>query len=239
MKISYTILTTPRKEPYLQRTLASLDKSGFFEQRENLPLHLVAGSPEPEHLNPYRHDDRFFVHDMTKDEAGRLIFDVAGVALRATWGHRRCLHPWRVNEGADTVLVMEDDIQVTSQFTTKLKATAVEIWKKFGARWVMTCYTPQSPAPLEAMKAGKKWIFRGHDGYYGAQALLYPTRARDEYMMYLADHVLNLPHDLALPVVLKTLGIPLLGSAPCLVQHMGSVTQGVSASYHRSESFIE
>lgn len=239
MKISYTILTTPRKEPYLQRTLASLDKAGFFQEPENLPLHLVAGSPEPEHLNPYRHDSRFLIHDMTKDEAGRLIFEVAGVALRATWGHRRCLYPWRTNEGAEMVLVMEDDIQVTSQFAAKLRKVASDIRKTFGSRWVMTCYTPQSSQPLEAMKSGKNWIFCGYDGYYGAQAVLYPIRARDEYMMHLVDHVLNLPHDLALPVVLKTHGIPLLASAPCLVQHMGNVTQGVSDSYHRSQSFLE
>jgi hypothetical protein len=239
MKISYTILTTPRKEPYLQRTIASLEKAGFFQEPENVPLHLVAGSPQPEHLNPYRHDPRFVIHDMTKEDAGRLIFDVAGVALRATWGHRRCLYPWRANEGAEAVLVMEDDIRVTSQFAAKLRNLATEIRKTFGTRWVMTGYTPQSQEPLQAMKAGKKWIFRGYDGYYGAQAILYPIRARDEYMMYLVDNVLSLPHDLALPVVLKTLGIPLLASAPCLVQHMGSVTQGVSGAYHHSESFQE
>lgn len=239
MKISYSILTTPRKEPYLQGTIASLEKSKFFLHHSCLPLNLVAGSPEPEHLNPYRHDSRFAVHDMSKEEADRHLFEHAGVALRATWGHRRCLHSWRANEGCEAVCVMEDDVYVTSDFADKVDAVIKEVRKNFGGKWVLTLYTPQSKAPLEAMNEGKKWLFRGHVGFYGAQGIVYPNRVRDEYIAYLADHTINLPHDLAMPEVMKKLGIPLLGSAPCLVQHMGNVSQGVSGPYHKSESFIE
>lgn len=239
MIISYTILTTPRKEPYLERTISSLQKSGFFNERECLPLNLVAGSPEPEHLDRYRRDKRFIVHDMTKDEADNLLFHVAGIALRATWGHRRCLHSWRTNEGAEAVCIMEDDVSVTSNFAKKVYETAIEVRKRFGIKWVLSLYTPHSRSPMEAMRAGKKWVFVGSDGYYGAQGIVYPNRVRDEYIAYLADHTINLPHDLAMPEVMKKLGIPILASAPCLVQHMGSITQGVSGPYHRSESFLE
>lgn len=238
MKISYTILTTPRKEPYLERTIASLEKSGFFSDPDCVPLNLVAGSPQPEHLNPYRHDPRFRTHDFTKDEADAHMFDVAGVALRATWGHRRCLHTWRANEAAEAVCVMEDDVSVTSNFTKKVQESVVDIKKNFGAKWVLTLYTPHSLGPLEAMRSGKKWLFRQSEGFYGAQGIVYPNRVRDEYIAYLADHTINLPHDLAMPEVMKKLGIPILASAPCLVQHIGSVSQGVSGPYHRSESFI-
>jgi hypothetical protein len=239
VKISYSILTTPRKEPYLQRTIASLEKSGFFADPECIPLNLIAGSPEPKHLNPYRHDCRFAVHDMSKEEADGHLFDVAGVALRATWGHRRCLHSWRANEGAEAVCVMEDDVAVTSNFSAKVRGVVVDVRKNCGPQWVLTLYTPQSTAPFDAMRDGKKWFFRGYDGYYGAQGIVYPNRVRDEYIAYLADHTINLPHDLAMPEVMKKLGIPILASAPCLVQHMGSVSQGVSGPFHRSESFLQ
>lgn len=239
MKISYTILTTPRKEPYLERTIASLEKSGFFSDPACIPLNLVAGSPEPEHLNPYRHDAKFRVHDFEKQEADDHMFEVAGVALRATWGHRRCLHSWRANEGAEAVCVMEDDVSVTSDFSKKVQDTALDVIKNFGLKWVLTLYTPHSQGPLEAMRSRKKWLFRGSDGFFGAQGIVYPNRVRDEYIAYLADHTINLPHDLAMPEVMKKIGIPILSSAPCLVQHMGSVSQGVSGPYHRSESFIQ
>jgi hypothetical protein len=239
VKVSYSILTTPRKEPYLQRTLASIEKSGFFKDPNCIPLNLIAGSPNPEHLNPYRHDSRFAVHDMTKDEADSHIFEHAGVALRATWGHRRCLHSWRANDGCEAVCVMEDDVHVTSDFVVKVAAVVKDVRKNFGGRWVLSLYTPQSKEPFDAMNQGKKWIMRGYAGFYGAQGIVYPNRVRDEYISYLADHTINLPHDLAMPEVMKKLGIPLLGSAPCLVQHMGSVSQGVSGPYHRSESFQE
>lgn len=236
MKISYSILTTPRKEPYLRRTLAALDKGGFFSK--NGPLHLVAGSPDPEHLNPYRNDNRFVVHDMPKDEADGLLFQHAGVALRATWGHHRALHPWRVNDGSEAHLVMEDDISFTANWTEKLQEIADGILKAFGKRWVLCLYTPQSKEPLDAFNSGKKWIMRKYEGFYGAQAILYTNRARDEYLAYLVDHTIHMPHDLAMPEAMKKIGIPILATAPCLVQHMGSVTQGVSASFHSSESFL-
>jgi hypothetical protein len=238
MKISCSILTNPRKEPYLQRTLESLNKAGVFSHKELLPFRLVAGSPNPEHFLPYRNDARFLVEDFPQEEADRHIFQHAGAALRATWGHRRCLHPWRANPNCDALLVMEDDIEVTSDFTQKLMTVAETVSKQFGKRWVITLYTPQSKEPLEAHKDGKKWIFRQYDNFFGAQAVLYSIRARDEYMAFLVDHVIQKPHDLALPEVLKMLEIPLLGSAPCLVQHTGAVKQGVSGLFHTSTSFL-
>lgn len=174
---------------------------------------------------------------MPKEEADGLLFEHAGVPLRATWGHHRALHPWRTNDGAEGHLVMEDDITFTTKWIAKLQETVENIGKFYSKRWVLTLYTPQSKEPIDAFNAGRKWIIRRYDGYYGAQAILYPARARDEYLSYLVDHTIQMPHDLALPEAMKKLGIPILATAPCLVQHMGNVTNGVSGAFHRSESF--
>lgn len=133
---------------------------------------------------------------------------------------------------------MEDDVLVTSNFAKKVRDAAVDVKKNFGEKWVLTLYTPHSKEPTTAMRSGKSWFLRGYEGFYGAQGIVYPNRVRDEYIAYLADHTINLPHDLAMPEAMKKLGIPILASAPCLVQHMGSVSQGVSGPFHRSESFI-
>lgn len=175
---------------------------------------------------------------MSKDEAGGLLFEHAGIPLRATWGHHRALHPWRVNEGSEAHLVMEDDIAFTANWTDKLQDIAESILKSFSKRWVLTLYTPKSKEPIDAFYAGKKWVLRKYAGFYGAQAILYPNRARDEYLAYLVDHTIHMPHDLAMPEVMRKIGIPILATAPCLVQHMGNITNGVSGSFHCSESFL-
>lgn len=239
MKISYSILTTPRQEPYLKNTLRSLEATGFFDKPERLPLRLICGSPDSSHLNEYQHDARYEIDPMSAREAEERMFPIAGVALRATWGHHRCLHHEKASPDCDAVLVMEDDIKFSMGWLGHLEAAVREIVGLHGRRWLLSLYTPHLKEPLQAYRAGKKWIRREYAGFYGAQAILYPVSVRDSYLAYLAGHTLNLPHDLALPEVMKTLNIPIFTTAPCLVQHMGKVKQGVSSGYHVSESFIE
>lgn len=239
MKLSFSILTTPRQEPYLENTIRSLDSTGFFDSGANLPLRLVCGSPDSSHLNAYRNDSRFQIHEMSQEEADQRMFNIAGVALRATWGHHRCLHHERANPDADAILVMEDDIKFAQGWLLHLKVAVSEIVNRHGRRWLLSLYAPHFKEPLEAYRDGKKWLPRDYKGFYGAQAILYPLGVRDSYLAYLAGHPVNLPHDLALPDVMKALGIPIFTTAPCLVQHMGAVKQGVSGGMHRSDSFQE
>lgn len=236
-KISYSILTSPKKEPYLDRTIKSLEETGFFENIDNLPLRIVPSIPDSAYLEKYTNDSRFCVEDMTRREASERMWAAAGEALRETWGHYRCLHPDRANPDSTHLLVLEDDIKFGKDWLTRLAAVVDELISLHGRRWLLTLYTPQTTEPLDAFKAGRRWASRPYNGFYGSQAILYPLGVRDEYMAYLTARPLDKPHDLALADVMKHLRIPMFTSAPCLVQHMELAAGG--AKVHRSDSFIE
>lgn len=237
MKISYSILTSPRKEPYLEQTIKSLEHTGFFEQTENLPLRLVTTIPNSDYVGEYKKDARFCVEDISRRELTERSWLAAGDALRETWGHYRCLHPDRANLDAGGLVVFEDDLQFAKNWTKRLEELVDELGTLYGRRWLLTLYSPNTKEPLEAYQAGRKWVSRPYNGFFGPQAIYYPLGVRDEYMAYLTGHPIDKPHDLALAEVMKALRIPMFTSAPCLVQHVevpsGSVTD------HKSESFIE
>lgn len=238
-KISYTILTKPRKDPYLEKMLSVMESTGFFINPENLPVRLVSGDLDGSYLKAYRTDDRFTVVDLERDEAKRLMWSAAGEALRETLGHHRCLHPRRANQGSDAVLVMEDDLIFGSGWVAGLAETVEEIVKVHDRRWLLSLYSPGSKEPLVAYEAGKRLISRPYAGFYGPQALLYPVGIRDSYMAYLKARQIPKPHDLALAEVMQALEVPMFSTAPCLVQHVEQAPEGSKMKIHHSESFIE
>lgn len=236
MKISYTILTTPRKEPYLERTIKSLELTGFFQDPENLPLRLVTNTPESDYIDAYKKDARFYVEEMTRRELSERLWRAAGDALRETWGHYRCLDPDRANPDSTGIVVLEDDLQFSKDWIKSLREIVEGLHGINGRRLLLTLYSPNTREPLEAHQAGRKWVSRPYSGFYGPQAIYYPLGVRDEYMAYLTGHPIDAPHDLALGEVMKALRIPMFTSAPCLVQHMEVAPE--NGSVHRSESFI-
>lgn len=237
VKISYSILTTPRKEPYLERTIKSLEQTGFFQNPENLPLRLVTTIPDSGYVEAYRKDSRFCIEDISRRELSERIWLSAGDALRETWGHYRCLHPDRANPDTSGILVLEDDIQFARNWMECLQAVIEELASLNGRRWLLTLYSPNTKEPLEAYQAGRKWASRPYTGFFGPQAIYYPLGVRDEYMAYLTGHPIEKPHDLTLAEVMKALRIPMFTTAPCLVQHMEVPSGGVTD--HKSESFLE
>jgi len=237
-KITYSIITVPRKEPYLPNLIQSLRGTGFFDNPNNLPLRLVAGSPDCSYLLDFLDPGLFIVDPMSFEEAKRLSWNVAGLALRATFGHRRCLHPSRVNPGSSYVMVMEDDIQFAKGWIPRFEKILEAAIKEHSDRFALSLYTPGSPSPLEAYRSGKNWINRVHEQFYGVQAVLFPLTVRDEFMRLSTEKPTFLPHDLSIGKVLKELGVPILSTAPCLVQHMGKVSSAECA-WHDSKSFLE
>lgn len=237
MKVSYSILTSPRKVPYLAETLKSLEQTGFFENLDNLPLRLVTTIPDSGYVDAYKNDSRFCIEEMTRRELSERAWRAAGDALRDTWGHYRCLHHERANPDSSGILVMEDDLRFSKDWMGRLQTLVAELTSIHGRRWLLTLYSPNTKEPLEAHQAGRLWASRPYNGFYGPQAVYYPLGVRDEYMAYLTGHPIEKPHDLVLGEVMEALRIPMFTSAPCLVQHM-EVSSG-SSPVHRSGSFIE
>lgn len=231
MKISYSILTSPKKEPYLARTVGSLEQTGFFENVDNLPIRLVTTIPDSQYVDVYKNDARFYIEEMTRRELSEKDWLATGNALRETWGHHRCLDPDRVNPDVAGILVLEDDLQFSKTWMKRFHEVLKDLANLHGRRWLLTLYSPHTKEPLEAHQAGRRWASRPYNGFYGSQAIYYPLGVRDEYMAYLTGHPIDKPHDLALAEVMHALRIPMFTSAPCLVQHQ--------ESQHKSESFIE
>jgi|SRR5579871_2883667 len=237
-KITYSVITVPRKEPYLLNLVENLKTTGFFADSKNLPLRLVAGSPDCSYLLSYSDPEMFLVDPMGYEEAKKTSWGIAGLALRATMGHRRCLDQNRVNPGSSYILVMEDDIKFADGWIVRFSEILEEAISVYSNRFILSLYTPGSPTPLDAYRSGKKWILRSHSEFYGVQAVLFPLAVRDEFMKESTERPTFLPHDLSLGKVLGKLGIPILSTAPCLVQHVGRVSSAECA-WHDSKSFLE
>lgn len=255
-RVSYTIVTYPRPAAYLDKTIKSLESTGFFKASERLPLWLVGGSPDSSHLKPYLSDKRFLVDPMTDQEAKDSHWHIAGGGYRAIIGHRRALHPLKVNPGAQYILVMEDDIQFAKGWIPRFEKTLKEVIKKFSDRFLLSLYSPGDGAQLDpvllAYKSGKLWVDRVSEKFYGVQGILYPTIIRDAYIYETSarpidqergpgksmDRAYGHPHDLLLPMTMGQLRIPIVATAPSLVQHIG-LESGAQSPEHTSKSFLE
>jgi hypothetical protein len=256
MKISYSIVTYPRKERYLDQTVQSLSDTGFFNYPEHLPLRLIGGSPDSSHLSSYFSDSRFIVDPMTEEEAREYHWHGSGGGLHAIKGHRRSFHPFRISPDASFLMVMEDDIVFTKGWIPRLETTLKEIVRNFSDRFILSLYTPgfsDAANPMDAYRSGRLWVERTPERFYGVQAILYPLVIRDMYLYETAprpddarafgpgkemDRQYGRPHDLLLAAVMKSMKIPILSTAPCLVQHVGH-SSGANSPPHQSTTFLE
>lgn len=238
-KIQYSMLTVPRSDGRLKYTLESLDESGFFGYVENLPLRLVAGSPDKTHLERFRpYPEYFFVDQMSDGEASQWNPEISP-AWKATIGYSRCLRKDAVSKDASGILIMEDDLKFAKGWLERLDVILKDIVARFQNKWVLSLYSPASPEPLVAFRSGMFWTRRPYESFYGALALLYPIGIPDACLEYIATNPMYLPYDLAFAVAMRELNIPILSSAPCLVQHTGTVSVGSGAAFHTSHSFLE
>jgi hypothetical protein len=253
-KVSFTIVTAPRKENYLDQTIKSLEQTGFFSDRRNLPLRLVAGSPEP-HLERFKSDrNRFLVDEMSEAEAKEWHWHGSGLGLRASKGHRRALHPLRTRCGSQFVCIFEEDLRFASGWMGHLEKGLEEAVKRHGDRFLLSLYTPEETGPLEVYKKGRNLYERTYR-FYGIQGVIWPNVVRETFMYETAvrpidqdrgpgktmDRAYHKPHDEMVGLTMEALKIPILATAPCLVQHIGIVSNsGTSDAYiHRSKSFLE
>lgn len=247
-KIQFSILTDP--SPYLSQTIGSLERTGFFRNPQDLPLRLVSGSPE-EHLSAYKNDRRIHVDEMSVEEAKEIHWYPSNGGLRCHKGHRRAMHPMRSRPGATHLCIFESDLKFSEGWRERLDLLISELTSVYSDRFVLSLYTPGDSSAI-AERAGKRWFPRG-PGFYGAQAILFPIAMSSTYMQETAvrpidqerppggfmDRTYDIPYDFKLEkVFMDRFKVPILSSAPCLVQHIGAISR-IESPPHTSLSWRE
>jgi hypothetical protein len=242
-KISVQIATVFREKGYVHQTVDSLRSSGFFDDPENLPLHLVVGLPQSSYLDQYRNSPKeFHIDEMTEAEAARLkMADLTGMQ-KAALTHSRCLEEARMNGGASLVLVIEDDVRFAKGWMERLQKALDSVICEFGMTWVMCLYTPLTDEPTQAYQRGKAWYRKNYEWFFGTQGTLYPRDIGQSFAAEIRRKCVDpyvAPYDITLAQFMKAEKIPIVATAPCLVQHIGDVSHGVCNHFHQSKSFME
>ena len=165
------------------------------------------------------------------------------------------MHPLRSNPGSLFTVIFEEDIRFARGWQRYLEKSLAECISKYGDRFLLSLYTPESNEPLEAFRSGKKIINRryGPHGFYGVQGVVWPSVIRESFMYDTSvrpidqdrgpgktmDRAYEIPHDMTVRDTMERLRIPILATAPCLIQHIGIVSGADSTGYHKSKSFFE
>lgn len=245
-KIQFSILTDP--SPYLDETIASLQRTGFFNRADNLPIRLVAGSPES-HLSKYKNDSRFVVDEMSQEEAREIHWHPSNGGLRCHKGHRRAMHPMRFRPGTTHLCIFECDLNFSEGWRERLDLVIREASSIYSDRFILSLYTPGDSSSV-VEKSGKRLFVRG-PGFYGAQAILFPIAMCSAYIHETSsrpidqegppgsfmDRTYSIPYDFQLEkVFMGRFKVPILATAPCLVQHIGAVSR-IESPPHTSLSW--
>lgn len=236
-QISFHISTVFRPNGYVHRTIESLEQTSFFDDPERLPLNLFVNSDESDYLNRYEQQpDRFRVHRLPQ-ELAHAIKEFTGMQ-RAALNYARCLSV----DDARFISIFEDDIRFSKGWLERLNEAINEVESAHGTDWVMSLYSPLTDESAVRAREGKRWFARTWEGFFGTQGVVYPTLIAKAFV----DEILRVcvdpfekAYDIALADFLKERRIPLVATAPCLIQHMGDVSQGVCDRFHQSLGFME
>lgn len=221
-QITYAIMTATKEENRLEQTLESLEKTGFFDRPEHLPLRIIAGSSDCGYLEKYMYDSRFLVDPMSESEARQMRWKELGNALRRTAGHRRALDPKKVNPGSKYLMVFEDNVIFCKGWITRFERILEEVEKNYKEKFLLSLSVDGSQtSAIEAYRAGKLYIPLSYASFNTIQAMLYPFWVRDEYMSVTKMYPGELPHESAISKNMKAMEIPILTTAPSLVQKVG------------------
>jgi hypothetical protein len=242
-KISFQIATVFRENGYIHRTISSLEETGFFDDQNRLPLNLVVGSEDDAYLHPYKNDAaKFKIHVMSEEDADRFGLSKLGPMERAGLTHSLCLADKHTNQEASLLVVLEDDVRFAQGWIKRLHEAVISVSSTYGSNWVMCLYTALTDESAVAARQGKKWFPRKYDWFFGTQGTTYPReigRAFASEIMLKAVNPFLKPYDLLLSEFLRSREVPIVATAPCLVQHMGNVSQGVCGHFHQSKGFME
>jgi hypothetical protein len=247
-KPAFAVITVPRRTVYLYDTIRSLRSTGFFEEPKNLPLRLVTTAPGATYLDEFRGRAEFMIDELSPPEAQKVTFPLeAGQAVNAPAqrnlcaNHRRAILALNACD-ADGIVIFEDDIRFSEGWLCRLGKTLKDVERAHGDWWVMTLFAMFSDAPLMAFQSGKLWDYDRRRPFWGTQAIVYPKKvalAFEESIMSRCILEYRLPIDELIGAWSQEHQVPIIATAPSLVQHVGQISAGCSHGGQTTAGFVE
>ena len=199
-------------------------------------LRIVVGSPETGYLECRRSDLSIEVVRASPDDWDR--FRDGPLQQRASWNYWRTLMHGVVDPRRLGLLVFEDDVVTAAGWRDRLEAAIDQIESKYGRDYVLSLYHTHL---LTRDYAEAFYSIYPLQGFFGTQAIFYPEQVRIGFARYLKRNGVDsnrLPYDLLLKEFLAEQKIRLFATAPCLVQHIGTISTGLGF-VHQARQFEE
>lgn len=236
------IVTVERPVNYIHRTIESIEKTGLLRDASCLPVRLCVGGFESLYLDRYRvRPGQFEVVECDTAMGSTVGQDGMTTARRIACNHYRTLRELVDRSTEEHIVVFEDDIVLSVGWIERLHRTIDSLTQAFADRWALTLYPTSGIPSLAAYENQRLWTDVPPLAFFGFQGMVYPRGVAAEFADYLLENCVNtfvMEADLLLGRYSIERGVPLLGSAPALVQHVGRVTTGGSVEFHDTENFV-
>lgn len=226
--IDFAIMTVARSPVYIHELIASL--------RSDLPVRLIAGSPDYEYLERYRDNPAREIIEVSAK--GWEHFQNRRVSHRANWNYWRCLTLGPRTSSCEGLLIFEDDVIPARGWEPRFYDIVDQIESDCTGPFVLSLYSPvRLPRPPNSQTYYARYPTAN---FYGTQAIYFPEEVRSDFARFLKCNGVDIyqqQYDIVLRAYLLNQGIPLFGANPCLVQHVGEVTTGLAEFFHKANRF--
>jgi hypothetical protein len=226
------ISTVDRPKNYVHKLISHLGK--------NFPIRLIVGSPSYSYLERYRGNSNVEIIGVDPTEWDRL--KGCAVQYRASWNYWRCfVYGVPSSRRKKGLLILEDDVIPAKGWEKRLYETIEQIEAEYGGEYVLSLYTYLKGLSRNALP-GRYCARYPARSFGGTQAMYYPEPIRVAFSEYLKNEGVNvyrMPYDWLLSEYLGLTGIPLFVTTPCLYQHVGGVTTGLSWAFHVAGRFAK
>jgi hypothetical protein len=225
--IDFAIMTVARPTNYIHELIDSL--------RPDLPVRLVAGSPDYGYLERYRSNPYREIVEVP--DKGWEHFHDRPVRHKACWNYWRCLTLGPRSPESEGLLILEDDVTPARGWENRFYETVDQIKAVCDGPFVLALY---SPVRLPRTPDSRTYyVPYPTPRFYGTQAMYFPEEVRAGFTRFLRAYGVNTirhPYDILLRIYLLNVNIPLFAAKPCLFQHVGEVGTGLG-KFHKTRQF--
>jgi hypothetical protein len=244
-RVAFGVVSTNRRwVNYLERTVRSLEGTGFFADPRRFTLRIFTDQECTDYIGSIGIKGSHSIHRITRAQwrGVRLSFGLgARFVQKIVWDHARALEG--MPRFVDAAAIFEDDVRFASGWLPRLDRILEAVVRAHGTRWALALFVPGFHEPLDAYRRGDLFIRYPRPSVVGSQAFAYSRSVAEEMSEYALRRYVRgrdrLPLDLMIGQFCKEMGVPLLAAAPCLVQHEGKVTAGGMGGNIATPSFIE